>query len=401
MGKEAQEVAEGGVGAGGSAFVSILVLVVVVALGAGALLANRSDSSDSGTSEASGPAQTDTAGNRPMASGEGAVAADGHAGEDAATPTPQAPPQTDLGAVPVKSQRTVRAEPVLQDGVKVFTLDAEPVQWELIPGTSVTAWGYNGQVPGPEIWVDEGDRVRFELTNRLPVPTTIHWHGINVPNEMDGVPGETQDPIQPGATFVYEFEAKPSGTFWYHSHFDSVRQLDMGLSGTFVIKGRDEAAYDKEFVQLLDEWIRLPDGSNGWEGVTHAGHNASEYNWFTINGKSHPATDDMVVAEGDRVRVRIINAGYQVHPMHLHGKRFTVVAKDGAPVPSPYQADTVLVGPGERYDFEFVADDPGTWMFHCHILHHVTNNAVIEPGGLMDFVRYEGYENAYQKSREQ
>jgi FtsP/CotA-like multicopper oxidase with cupredoxin domain len=284
--------------------------------------------------------------------------------------------------------------------VKVFTLTAEEVQWEFIPGKAVTAWGYNGQIPGPEFWVDEGDRVRVNFTNNLPVPTTIHWHGIAVPNEMDGIPGVTQDPIEPGETFVYEFEAKPFGTFWYHSHFDSARQLDMGLSGAFVIRGADEPAYDKDFVQLLDEWIRLPEGRNGWEGVTHAGHADAEYNWFTINGKSFPATDNMVVNQGERVRVRIINAGYQSHPMHLHGKRMTVMAKDGAPLPAPYQADTVLVGSGERYDFELVADDPGDWMFHCHILHHVTNDAVIEPGGLMNFVTYEGYDNAYQRDQQ-
>ena len=321
-------------------------------------------------------------------------------GDDGAMGTEQVgiPPETDMSKTPVRSQRTVRAEPQVIDGVKVFTLDAEPVQWELIPGKTVTAWGYNGQVPGPEIWVNEGDKVRVNFTNKLPVPTTIHWHGIDVPNEMDGVPGVTQDPIAPGQTFTYEFVAKPSGTFWYHSHFDSARQLDMGLSGAFIIKGATEPTYDKEFVQFIDEWIRLQDGRNGWEGVSHAGHNPGEYNWFTINGKSFPATDNMVVKEGDRVRVRLVNAGYQAHPMHLHGKRMLVIAKDGAPLPAPYQADTILIGPGERYDFEFVADDPGQWMFHCHILPHLSNDAT-EPGGLMDFVVYDGYKNAYQQKK--
>jgi FtsP/CotA-like multicopper oxidase with cupredoxin domain len=371
----------------------LVVLVVLVAGGAGALVADRSGGdARSGPPAAAGPRSEPPASPEPDTSGGGHGGGHGD-GE------PVVPPEVDVDTVAVEGARTVRAEPDVVDGVKVFTLNAEPVQWELVPGRSVTAWGYNGQVPGPELWVDEGDRVRVEFTNDLPVATTIHWHGIAVPNEMDGVPGVTQDPIEPGARFVYEFEAKPSGTFWYHSHLDSVRQLDMGLSGAFVIKGADEPAYDRDYVQLLDEWVRLENGRNGWEGVTHAGHNLAEYNWFTINGKSFPATEDMVVAEGDRVRIRIINAGYQSHPMHLHGKRFTVVAKDGAPVPAPYQADTVLVGSGERYDLELVADDPGDWMFHCHILHHVTNDAVEDPGGLMNFVTYEGHDNAYQKRK--
>ncbi len=381
---------------GSGGFVAILVVVAVIAVGAGALLANGSESELT-----SAPVPTPGPAEAPESGATGDVdPSDGHgssagAGEEEV----EIPPQIDLASAPVKSERSVRIDPEIQDGVKVFTLNAEPVQWEFIPGKAVTAWGYNGQIPGPEFWVTEGDRVRVNFTNDLPVPTTIHWHGVAVPNEMDGIPGVTQDPIEPGESFVYEFDAKPSGTFWYHSHLDSARQLDMGLSGAFVIKGLDEPEYDQDFVQLLDEWIRLPEGRNGWEGVTHAGHADSEYNWFTINGKSFPATPNMEVAEGDRVRVRIINAGYQAHPMHLHGKRMTVVAKDGAPLPAPYQADTVLVGAGERYDFEFVADDPGDWMFHCHILHHVTNDAVIEPGGLMNFVTYKGYDNAYQRDQ--
>lgn len=378
-------------------FVAAVVLIVVIALGAGALVGNRSgpDPTDE-LASAPGPAPT------PASGAEGEVdPSDGHGSSAGAGAEEEVeiPPQVELASAPVKGQRVERLEPEVIDGVKVFALTADEVQWEFIPGKAVTAWGYNGQVPGPEFWVTEGDQVRVNFTNNLPVPTTVHWHGIAVPNEMDGIPGVTQDPIAPGETFVYEFEAKPSGSFWYHSHFDSARQLDMGLSGAFIIKGADEPAYDKEFVQLLDEWIRLPEGRNGWEGVTHAGHNIAEYNWFTINGKSFPATPNMEVAQGDRVRVRIINAGYQAHPMHLHGKRMTVVAKDGAPLPQPYEADTVLVGSGERYDFEFVADDPGDWMFHCHILHHVTNDAVIEPGGLMNFVTYQGYDNAYQRAK--
>lgn len=367
----------------------VAIVVVVLAAIVVARVATGGDGDGKASSSNGAPAQS--------AVGQ---STDGHSdggpeGEQAAA----APPETDRKTTPVRGKAGPRLEPRMADGVKVFGLTAEPVQWELVPGKTVTAWGYNGQVPGPEIWLNEGDRVRVELTNKLPAPTTIHWHGIGVPNEMDGVPGMTQDPIEPGKSFTYEFEAKPSGTFWYHSHNDSARQLDMGLSGAIVIKGRTEPRYDRDYIQLIDEWIRLPDGRNGWEGVGHAGHNPGEYNWFTLNGKSFPATENMMVKQGDRVRVRLINAGYQAHPMHLHGKRMLVVAKDGAPLPAPYQADTVLVGSGERYDFEFLADDPGSWMFHCHILHHVGNDTV-EPGGLMNFVTYEGYKNAYERQKE-
>ena len=370
-------------------FVVAVIVVMVAAVVVAKVAAGGSGDADKSSRARALPA--------PSTEGQAADAHAGevHEGEQAAG----APPETDRAKTPVRSKAGPRLEPQVTDGVKVFALTAEPVQWELVPGKTVTAWGYNGQVPGPEIWVDEGDRVRIQFTNKLPASTTIHWHGIAVPNEMDGVPGMTQDAIQPGKSFTYEFEAKPSGTFWYHSHDDSARQVDMGLAGAFVIKGKAEPKYDREYIQLIDEWIRLPDGRNGWEGVGHAGHNPGEYNWFTLNGKSFPATENMVVKQGDRVRVRLINAGYQAHPMHLHGKRMTVVAKDGAPLPAPYQADTVLVGSGERYDFEFLADDPGQWMFHCHILHHVGNDTV-EPGGLMNFVTYEGYKNAYEKQKE-
>ncbi|MEX2658642.1 MAG: copper oxidase [Acidimicrobiales bacterium] len=367
-------------------FAAVLAAVATVAVVAVALLADGDEDDDGGAAPTGVTTSTRAGGEEH----------DGEEGDAHGADQVEVPAQTDLATTQVRDERTVRAKPEVVDGVKELTLTAEVVQWEIIPGKTVTAWGYDGQVPGPEIWVDQGDRLRINLVNELPVPTTIHWHGVAVPNEMDGVPGVSQDPIEPGETFTYEFTAEPSGSFWYHSHFDSARQLDMGLSGAMVIEGKDDPAYDKQFIQMVDEWIRLPDGRNGWEGVAHAGHNQAEYNWFTINGKSFPATENMVVDEGDRVLIRIMNAGYQSHPMHLHGKRFLVVAKDGAPLESPYLADTVLVGSGERYDIEFVADDPGDWMFHCHILHHVGNDTV-EPGGLMSFVTYEGHENAYQR----
>lgn len=268
-----------------------------------------------------------------------------------------------------------------------FTLVAERVQHELAPGVLVTAWGYNGQVPGPELRATEGDTVRVTFTNNLPVPTTVHWHGVDVPWTMDGVPGVSQAPVQPGETFVYEFVARPAGTRFYHTHgsgqHDEAFQLDMGLSGPLVIEPADGALpYDVEMTLVLDEWSTA--GMADPEAM--AGH-AMDYDVFTLNGKAWPATEPLVVRQGQRVRVRLINAGTSAtHPMHLHGHSFRVVAVDGNPVPPGQQGvrDTLPVAPGERYDIEFVADNPGVWVFHCHELHHAD-------GGMVTLVQYEGY----------
>ena len=269
----------------------------------------------------------------------------------------------------------------LEDGVKVFQLTAEMVQWELTNGVSVTAMSYNGTVPGPMIRVTEGDRVRIEVTNALDEPTTVHWHGVEVPNNMDGVPGITQDPIQPGETFTYEFTARPAGTYMYHSHYEGDRQVSAGLYGAFIIDPATPEANppDVDVTLMLSEWLMR-------DGMTYAAMPMAgmEPNYFTINGKSFPSTQTINVQVGQRVRIRFIGIGQFIHPMHLHGMPFTIVATDGHPVPeaSRLTKDTLTVAPGERYDVEFVATKPGQWMLHCHILHHTTNNNV-EPGGLM------------------
>jgi FtsP/CotA-like multicopper oxidase with cupredoxin domain len=231
------------------------------------------------------------------------------------------------------------------------------------------------------IRVTEGDQVRIFVKNELPDPTTIHWHGVEVPNAMDGVPGMTQDPIQPGETFIYEFTAKPTGTFMYHSHYEGDIQVGAGLYAPFIIEPQEPEAnppaVDK--ILMLSEWLVR-------DGLTYAAMPMSgmEPNYFTINGKAFPATETITVKKGDVVRLRFIGIGQFIHPMHLHGVPFKVVATDGHPVPEMAQLtkDTISVAPGERYDVEFVATEPGQWMLHCHILHHTTNDNV-EPGGLM------------------
>jgi manganese oxidase len=238
---------------------------------------------------------------------------------------------------------------IADDGTKVFKLTADEVQWETKPGVTKEAMAYNGQVPGPRIDVDLGDKVRIELTNELEEPTALHSHGLIVPNEMDGVPGLTQPSIMPGETFDYEFTVRNSGSHMYHSHFNAAEQVTMGLLGAFIVHEPDEERVDLDYTMILN------DGPLG----------------FTLNGKDFPATEPLAVTRGQKVRVRYMNEGLQIHPMHLHGIPQTVVARDGYPLAEPQTMDTVLIAPGERVDVLVDATEPGGWAFHCHILNHV------------------------------
>ncbi|MCI0518893.1 MAG: copper oxidase [Chloroflexi bacterium] len=269
----------------------------------------------------------------------------------------------------------------MEDGVKVFELTTRAVRWTLLEGVEVTAWTYNGIVPGPLIRVTEGDAVRVVVKNELDEPTTIHWHGVEVPNAMDGVPDMTQAPIQPGETFTYEFTAKPAGTFMYHSHYEGDVQVSAGLYAPFIIDPKEPSAPppDVDVTLMISEWLLR--GGQTYAAMPMSG---MEPNYFTLNGKAFPATETIQVKVGQRVRLRLIGIGQFIHPMHLHGMPFKITATDGHPVPEAAQLtkDTVSVAPGERYDIEFIASEPGQWMLHCHILHHTTNDNV-EPGGLM------------------
>ena len=285
--------------------------------------------------------------------------------------------------LPAKENEGGQLLPYKLDGnVKVFELTAKPVLWKINSDTTVTAWSYNGTVPGPLFRITEGDQVRIVFKNELPDPTSIHWHGLAVPSNMDGVsqPELSQKPVMPGETFTYEFEAKPVGTFMYHSHFDTDTQINVGLFGGFIIepKNWEEVKPDQDITLILNEWRVI-------DGVTYpAMPSMGEPNFFTINGKTYPDIPTINVKKGERVRIRFIGAGQFEHPMHLHGMPFEVVALDGYPLQegAQYTKDTLPVHPGERYDIEFVADSAGQWAFHCHIVHHATNDDV-EPGGLL------------------
>ncbi len=265
----------------------------------------------------------------------------------------------------------------------VFQLTARPVKWEILKGRRVIAWTFNGTVPGPAIRVPYGQKLRLVVKNDLPEPTSVHWHGIQVPNSMDGVPGVTQQPIAVGKSFTYSFRALPAGggtggTFLYHSHFDEDRQVGLGLSAPFVIVPPDEPPYAVDRTLMLGEWNLDPA-----TGATRPPMDMEGMlpNYFTINGKSYPATQPINMKAGQRVLLRFVGAGQFTHPMHLHGTAFTVIAKDGHALASPYKADVVNVAPGERYDVVFT-EPQGKWVLHCHIGHHMTNNGE-SPGGLL------------------
>ena len=271
----------------------------------------------------------------------------------------------------------------LDGDTRVFQLTARPVKWRILSGTRVIAWTFNGTVPGPAIRVPYGQKVRVVVTNNLPEPTSVHWHGIQVPNGMDGVPGVTQQPIGVGKSFTYTFRAIPAGggtggTFFYHSHFDEDRQVGLGLSAPFIIVPPSQPHYAVDRTLMLAEWNLDPASGATRPPMEMEGMLP---NYFTINGKSYPATDPINVKRGQRVLLRLVGAGQFTHPMHLHGTAFTVIAKDGHPLASPYKADVVNVAPGERYDVAFV-EPKGKWVLHCHIGHHLTNNGE-SPGGLL------------------
>ena len=256
----------------------------------------------------------------------------------------------------------------MDGGVKVFHLTAEPVKQEVIPGRVFDLWGFNGTAPGPTIHANEGDRVRIVFDNRLPEETAIHWHGFEVPVQMDGVPGIGMKPVKPGGRFVYEFTLNQNGTYFYHSHM--AMQEMIGMLGAFILHPKEayRPRVDRDYVILLQEYAVLPNS-------TVPNSMAMEFNWLTFNGKASPASTPLMVRLGDRVRIRLINLGMDHHPIHVHGHTFEVTGHEGARQPQAIWArgNTVLVGVAQARDIEFTANNPGDWMVHCHLPHHMMN----------------------------
>ncbi len=259
----------------------------------------------------------------------------------------------------------------MNGNVKEFHLVAEPVVREFAPGMKANLWGYNGSSPGPTIEAVEGDRVRIFVTNRLPEHTTIHWHGMLLPNGMDGVGGLTQPHIPVGKTFVYEFDLKKSGTFMYHPHSDEMVQMAMGMMGFFVVHPRDSSRYrvDRDFVFLLNSFDIEPGAA------TPKVAEMTNFNMWAWNSRVFPGIDPLPVRRGDRVRIRVGNLTMTNHPIHLHGYDFEVTGTDGGWVPpsARWPEVSIDIPVGAMRAFEVVASEPGDWAIHCHKSHHTMN----------------------------
>jgi FtsP/CotA-like multicopper oxidase with cupredoxin domain len=259
----------------------------------------------------------------------------------------------------------------MKDGWKEFHLVAEPVVREMAPGMKAHLWGYNGQSPGPTIECVEGDRLRIFVTNKLPEHTTIHWHGVLLPNGMDGVGGLTQPQIPPGKTFVYEFQMKKSGMFMYHPHADEMVQMAMGMMGSIVVHPADPAQHrvDRDFVFLLASYDIDPGAA------TPKVATMTEFNLWAFNSRVFPGIDHLPVRLGDRVRIRVGNLTMTNHPIHLHGHDFKVSLTDGGWVPASAQWPEVTIDlpVGAMRAIELVADNLGDWALHCHKSHHTMN----------------------------
>lgn len=283
----------------------------------------------------------------------------------------------------------------LQNGVKYFELIAEPVKRELLPGLFINGWGYNGSIPGPTIQVHTDDYVNIRVINRLPQPTTVHWHGLDVPNRMDGVPDVELSPkIEPGRYFDYHFRiTNPPGTHMYHTHFNNSFQQMMGLGGAFLILSRNPNTYiQRDYFLMLQEFAviglemgEIKPGTYNLDPMSH------DFNFFTVNGRCYPFATPLTVKAGENVRIRLGNIVHDAHPMHIHGHQFSVTASDGNPIFGPNRLikNTVNVASGDTFDIEFKANNPGNWPFHCHIPHHMSNNMQMAMGGMSTVIEYQ------------
>jgi FtsP/CotA-like multicopper oxidase with cupredoxin domain len=264
----------------------------------------------------------------------------------------------------------------LKNGVKEFELVAQPVVREFLPGYKMNVWGFNGSLPGPTIEINQGDRIRIILHNELPEETTLHCHGFELPVQFDGAHALTQNPIKPGKSFVYEFDVHEDGTFFYHTHV--AMQEAFGMVGFIIVHPRKvyEPPVDRDFGLIFQNFFIEPSQtiSDSW---------MMDWNWHTINGRSGPFTTPLVCKHGERVRIRIMNfSPMQHHPIHLHGHTFWITGHEGARIPNSAWAprNTELIAVAQATNFEFIANNPGDWMFHCHMVHHMMNHMVRQVG---------------------
>ncbi|BCN31119.1 multicopper oxidase family protein [Anaeromicropila herbilytica] len=278
-------------------------------------------------------------------------------------------------------------------GVKYFELFAEKVEREILPGVWIKAWGYNGSIPGPTIQVYPGDYVNIRVYNNLPEATSVHWHGLDVPNDMDGVPDIEPSPkIIPGSYFDYKFQIfNPPGTHMYHTHHITHKQQMMGLEGGLIILDPYASITDRDYFIMLQEFelVGMPMGvvMPGSYDINPMSH---DFNFFTMNGRCFPYTTSLAVGYQEKIKVRLANAMMDAHPIHIHGHQFDVVASDGNSIANCgiMKKNTINVASGETWDIEFIANNPGIWPFHCHIPHHMSNNMTEPSGGMLTTIIY-------------
>ncbi len=272
---------------------------------------------------------------------------------------------TDIGDLPFE----------MDGDIKAFRLTAHVFKRQIAPNKTIDVWGFNGSAPGPTIQVTQGDKVRVIFKNELPEPSSLHWHGFEDQIGNDGMPGISQEPVRPGQTFTYNFVIKQEGTYFYHSHM-AMQEL-AGMLGAFIMhpKVPYRPYCDKDFVIHLQEYAVLANS-------TTPDTMMMEFNWLLLNGKASPVSTPLIVRQGDRVRIRFVNLGMDHHPMHLHGHTFYVTGTEGGRIPETawWPGNTVLVGVAQARNVEFVANNPGDWMLHCHLPHHMMNQMASQAG---------------------
>ena len=298
--------------------------------------------------------------------------------------------KVDLHPGPVSNIPVVTTDigdlPFEMDGdIKVFRLTAHVFQRQIAPQKTIDVWGFNGSAPGPTIQVTQGDKVRVIFKNELPESSSLHWHGFEDTIGNDGMPGISQEPVRPGGTFVYNFVIKQEGTYFYHSHM-AMQEL-AGMLGAFIMHPRIpyRPHCEKDFVIHLQEYAVLPNS-------TTPNTMMMEFNWLLLNGKAGPSSTPLIVRQGERVRIRFVNLGMDHHPMHIHGHTFYVTGTEGGRIPESawWPGNTVLVGVAQARNVEFIADNPGDWMLHCHLPHHMMNQMASQAGPMTRMAGFPG-----------
>ncbi len=332
-----------------------------VTLGAGLLAVNRAEAAGTHTLSSSSTSQIASTGGYLGVSSGSLSKVDTRGAAVRTVPVVS----TDIGDLPYE----------MDGDVKVFRLTAHVFKQQIAPQKTIDVWGYNGSAPGPTIQVTQGDKVRVILKNELPESTSMHWHGFEDQIGFDGMPGISQAPIKPGESFTYNFVIKQEGTYFYHSHM--AMQEMAGMLGAFIMhpKVPYRPHCDKDFVINLQAYWVLPNS-------TSPNTMNMEFNWLLLNGKAGPMATSLIVRQGDRVRIRFVNLSMNHHPMHLHGHTFYVTGTEGGRIPETawWPGNTVLVGVAQSRNVEFIADNPGDWMLHCHLPHHMMNSMANQAG---------------------